>query len=265
MIARRAVLDRRRALAWWSLGIVAMVLSTVALFPSLKGNTDFESIAKDLPPAVRALFSFQNGIPLTSAAGYLQTRLFSALLPVLLLVFAIGVGARGIGGSEEDGSLELLMMLPVTRTRVVLERGAAAVAMIALLTVVSAASTIALALPFGALDGVSLPGLLAASAAAGLLALLHGSVAFAVGAAVGRRGPALAAAAALAVGGYMLQGLIAVSTALEPLHFLVPWHWYLGRNMLAQGIAPDAILVPLALSLVLLAGSVPAFTRRDLR
>ena len=38
ILAARLVRDRRRSLLWWSVGIVGLVLFTVSLYPSLKGE-----------------------------------------------------------------------------------------------------------------------------------------------------------------------------------------------------------------------------------
>ena len=265
IVFSRAVRDRRRSLLGWTVGIVGLILFTVALYPTIESNADFEKVAEQLPPAMRAMFGFDDAVPLTSAPGYLQTRLFSSLLSLLLLVFAIGAGARAIGGSEEDGTLELLLMNPVTRRHVVVASYWAVVALVAALTAVSFVAILVLALPFGALDDVSLPGLAAASAGAGLLALLHGTIAFTIGAITGRRGIALAIATAVAVSGYLVHGLIGSTDALDPIRFAVPWHWYLGRNMLAQGIAVEALLVPPLLCVLLAVAAFRAFDRRDLR
>ena len=67
-----------------------------------------------------------------------------------------------------------------------------------------------------------------------------------------------------AVGGFVLNGLATIDAA-RWMRFLTPWHPYLGRNMLAQGIAPDALLVPLGAVLALGAVAYLAFPRRDLR
>ena len=265
IVAARLLRDRRRSLLWWSVGVVGLVLFTVALFPSVRGQESFEDLANELPEALRALFSFEEAVPLTSAPGYLQGRLFASMLPLLLLVFGIGLGARAIAGSEQDGTLELLLSNPVTRGAVVVQRYVALVAMIAGLSLVFAVSLLVLGAPFGALDDVSAGGLAGACVGAFGIALLHATVAFAVGAATGRRAWASAAATTLAVVGYLLQGLLALSDAVQPLRFVSPWHWYLGRNMLAHGVAPDAIVVPLLLSAVVFAAGAAAFLRRDLR
>ena len=265
IVATRFIRDHRRSLLWWSVGVVALVLFTVSLFPSLKGEEALDEVIAQMPEALRAMFGLDTAIPLTSPAGYLQGRLFGSLLPLLLIVFAVGLGTRAIAGSEEQGTLELLLSNPVTRRTVVGERYLAMVAMITGLTAVFALSLVLLAVPFGALDGVPLSGLAGATAGVFGIALLHGTIAFGVGAATGRRALALSSATVVAVAGYLAQGLLGLSDAIRPLRFVVPWHWYLGRNMLAQGVAPDAIIVPIVLSTAIFAAGVTAFLRRDLR
>ncbi len=72
-------------------------------------------------------------------------------------------------------------------------------------------------------------------------------------------------AGAVAVGTYVLQGLIAASNALRPARFFSPWHWYLDRNLLVFAPGPQAILLPLLLTALVTAAGAWAFLRRDLR
>jgi ABC-2 type transport system permease protein len=264
-VARRWLRDRRRGLLWWCAGITALVAFTVAFFPSVEGDETFEELADELPAGLSSLLGVSEGAPLTSAPGYLHARLFSTLVPLLLVVYAIGLGARAIGGTEEDGTLELLLSQPVTRTRVAVERYGANLALLGLLAVTLAVAVAALAAPVGALDGVSLTGLAGASFGAFALALLHGTIAFTAGAATGRRAPAVGIATAVGAAGYLVEGLLALGDAADPLRFVSPWHWYLGRNMLVDGVALDAVVAPLLASAMLVALATRLFERRDLR
>ncbi|MGQ0743930.1 MAG: ABC transporter permease subunit [Acidimicrobiales bacterium] len=265
MLASRFLLDRRRSLVWWSAGLVGLVLFTVALFPTIAGQEAFDDLATDLPEAARSLLGIDQAVPLTSPPGYLHGRLFAGLLPFLLLVFGVGLGAYAVAGSEQDGTLELVLANPVTRRAVGVQRYLAVVALLGLLTSVFAAALVGLGLPFGVLEGVPATGLAGACAGAFAIALVHATVAFSVGAATGRRAWASAAAGSLGVAGYLLQGLLSLSPAVRPLRLVSPWHWYLGRNMLANGVAPDALIVPVVVSLVLAGVGIRAFLRRDLR
>lgn len=265
IVAGRLMRDRRRALLWWALGVVALVVFTVALYPSVREEASFDELVDDLPEAVKAMIGYDAGVPLTSAPGYLHGRLFATLVPLVLVIFGIGAGAQAIGGSEQAGTLEPLLANPITRTRVLLERYAATVVQLVLLTVIVLIAVVALAAPLDALDDVSRPGLIAACAGAFGLALLHGTLAFAIGAATGRRTTAVAVATSVAVAGYLVQSLIGLTDVLDPLSFLTPWHWYLEHNMLADGPAWVAVVAPIVLSAVLAAVGWATFLRRDLR
>jgi ABC-2 type transport system permease protein len=265
IVAARLVRDRRWSSLWWALGLVGLTFFTVALYPSIKDQPSIDELLADLPDAFRSAIGYQPSIPLSSPAGYLQARLFSTLAPLLAVVFGIGAGARAIGGSEESGTLELLLANPVTRGRVLLERYLATFGLLGVLLVVFAAALLMLGPLFGALEGVATADLLWACAAVYALGLLHGSLAFAIGAATGRRGPAVALATTVAVAGYLIETVLAAAGDLGTLRQLSPWHWYLDRNMLAEGAAPAAVLLPVASSAVLVVAGWVAFRQRDLR
>lgn len=265
LVLARYLRDNRRSIAWWALGMTGLVAFTVAFYPSVKGNESFDKLFEDLPDTVRALVGAQEGIPLTSPPGYLHGRLFSIMVPILLLTLGIGLGARAIGGSEADGTLELLQANPVTRTRVVAERFAAMVVLLAGVTVVMTVSLVALAPLAGLLDGVSITRLVAAGGAALSLALLHGTLAFSVGCAVGRPIPAIAVATSVATAGYVLQGVAAASGGLRALEATSPWHWYLDRNIVAEGPALPALAGPVLISGLLFVVGAWLYNRRDLR
>lgn len=263
IIARRFGRDRVRGFVGWSIGVAAMVLVAASIFPSVKGDKSFDDLINDLPESIKALVG-SSSVPFSTAAGYLNGRLFASLAPLLLVIYAISLGTRALGGSEEDGTLELLLANPVTRGRVYAERGMSALVLLAGLTVVLFLAVLGFGPFFGLLDGVSIPGLAAASAGAGMLGLLFGSLAFCAGALMGRRTPALAAATVAAVATYLLYSLSAVGAAHD-VRFVTPWYWYLSRNMLVDGVAPEAFLAPLAITAVLIAVGAVRFVRRDLR
>jgi beta-exotoxin I transport system permease protein len=260
----RFLQDRRRSMLWWLLAIVGLVAFTAAFFPSVEGDQAIDDAIKDLPEAVRELFGLQEGVSISSAPGYLNARLYSTLLPILLLIFGISAGTQAIAGDEEEGTLELLLSNPVTRLRVSVERYAGMALLLALLALASLLAVALIGPLVGLLDGVSTSGLLGVSAAMLCLGLIYSTAAFAAGAATGRRTPAIASAAGLAVAGYMLHGVAATSNAIEPVGWISPWHWYLDRNMLVHGASLWPIVLPLVFSVPLAAAGIALFLRRDL-
>jgi ABC-2 type transport system permease protein len=262
---RRLLLDRRRGALWWSIGTSSGVATIVALWSSVKDSADLEDVIKNLPKGVQALFGTQEGISISSAPGYLQARLFSTILPVLLIVYAVGLGARLIGGAEEDGTLQLVVSSPATRRRIAIERFGAAKALVLLQVVIGLVTGIAVGAAVGVFDDVSIGRFVIATLAVTELALLHLAIAFGVGAATGRRGPALAAGSIVAVAGYVLYGVAASAAALEWLRALSPWWWFLDRNLLVRDPTFLSLGLPLVLTAVIFVAGIAAYERRDLR
>jgi ABC-2 type transport system permease protein len=265
IVASRFERDQRRPNVGWAIGIVAVMAVTAAFWPSIEGTASLDDVIQDLPATLQALIGAQHGVSLGAPAGYLNARLFATILPVLLTVYGVGRGARALAGSEEDGTLELILANPVTRTRVAVERGLAAFAFLLALGGLAFLALVALGAPVGLLDGVSVTRVLAACGGLTVLAAFHAAIAFAVGAATGRHGLAVAAAATVAVAGYLLAGLLATSADLRWLQAISPWHWLLTRNVLVEGTPTLPLLVEVVIGAALAAAGIQRFTSRDLR
>lgn len=260
----RYIRDRRRWLVGFGLGVLGGILISVAFYPSLKDQPSFDDYIESLPDWAKALVGSQGDLGLTSPAGYLHSQVFTQVLPILLLIFGISLGARAIGGSEDDGSLELMLANPITRSRVALERFASALAMMFAMGAWSTVLLLALSPPFGLLEGVSIPNLIGACLAATCLGAVHTAIAFSAGAALGGRGHAISIASVVGVGGYLLFGFVSANV-LTFLRFLTPWWWYSSRNVVGLGLPPEAVVVPVIVSAVVAALGVWRFARRDLR
>jgi len=265
IVFRRFLRDRRRSTLWWCVGLCGGVLLSIAFYPAIKAQGDvLDKTLKNLPKGLRAMAGAEGVVSLSSPPGFLHSQVFAQMLPIALLVLAIAVGARAIAGAEDDGTLELTLSNPVTRRRVAVERYFAAVATVLIVALASTIVLVGLAPVFQLREGLPIANLVGACGAVACLAILHATIAFAVGAIMGGRGMAIAIGSAVAAGGFIVFGLVS-GGVLEPLRFVTPWWWYLSRNILARGLAPEAIVMPLAVSGVLFAIGVKRFEGRDLR
>jgi ABC-2 type transport system permease protein len=259
---------RRAGLLGWALGLVGVVGLLAVAYPTVRGNTELDKTFTSLSPGVQTLLGLGDGATLTSPVGYLNSQFFANVLPVMLLVFAIGAAAQAIAGDEAAGTLELLLANPVSRTRVAAARAVALALLLGGLTVVCALALVAMAPPAGLDQGLSAATaalrLAQATGACGALALVFAALAFAVGAATGSRPAALVAATALAVFGYLIEGLAEPVRALRPLRAASPWHWLLGTEPLQHGLAWQAWALPFAASTLLVAVGTLFLARRDL-
>ncbi|MFN8195821.1 MAG: ABC transporter permease subunit [Nocardioidaceae bacterium] len=257
-IFTKTLWDGRRSLVVWCVAIAAVGAVYGGFWPSMNSP----EMQKAIAAYPRALMEALNYDDVATAAGYVGSAVFGLLAAVLLLVFGLGAGARLVAGDEEAGTLDLVLSHPVSRTRVALERfGAVALQMALMATCLG----IALVLLIGPadLEGVSAGHVAAACVQLVLFGLALTSVAFAVGAATGRRGWALGAGAAVAVVGYLANGVLPQVHALEWTRQVSPWHWYVGGEPLRHGLQPGDCALLVALTVVLVALGTWAFSRRD--
>ena len=257
-IFAKALRDRRRAMIGWSAGLAGLTGLILLYWPTVKDNPELDRFLRGLPEAVRALTGRSS---LTSPAGYLNAELFALMVPLLLLVTAIGMGARAIAGEEERGTLELLLSAPISRRRVLLEKVAAGVLMLAVLGVVLFA-----ALAVGAqLAGMAIgTGRLAATAlSVVVLTLPFGALALALGCATGARGAAIGPTVAVAAAAYLLDSLAPLSSALRPWRVVSPFHWYDAEAVLTGGPRWGYLALLAGTAALLTALAAVLFERRD--
>lgn len=251
--------DQRRGLLAWIVAVAAYALLIAAFYPTVaKSMSAMQDLAEQLPRAFKEAFI---GSDMTSAVGWLDTKLLAITAPLMFLVYAIGAGARSIAGEEEDGTLDLLLAQPVSRVRVALEKYAGLVAGVALLTL-ALWITLVVSAPLFDMD-VSAGRLLQACLSAGLLALAFGSVAFLAAAAGAHRGPAAGIAGGLAGVMYLVNLLAPDAAALRRVETLSLFHYY-GVAPLAQGLPGAHAAAFAASSLACLGVALVAFGRRDI-
>lgn len=258
----KTLYDVRRGFVWWAVGLVGYVVLIVAVWPSVRDNPALIKLHETYPEELKAFISFGGEFDFGTPTGYLGAELFSLLVPLLLIVAAVGAGARALAGEEERGTLDLLLANPVSRMRLTLETLAALVAEVAGL-----ASVLFVALVAGAAAAgmdVSATDLAAATLSALLLALAFGAIAFALGAATGRRAIAIGVSAAGAVAAYLVNGLAPLVDVIDSIRWLSPWHHYVAGDPLREGIATGHALVLVAIAAVAAVVAVLAFDRRDI-
>jgi beta-exotoxin I transport system permease protein len=260
-LVRKEVRDQRRALVGWGIGLAGMVLMYSSFWPSVRDNADqFASYLENLPDALKSVIG---ELSLGTPVGYLQSELFSFLGPALILVFAIGVGARCLAGEEEQGTLDLLVVMPIRRGMIVLQKFAALALTALSLGVVLWISVVVVGRLFG-LD-VAIADIAAATLHLLLLGIAFGAIAMFLGAWRGRRSLAIGLTAALAVGTFILNAFAPTVEGFAWAARLSPFFYYGNSLPLRNGLHVGHALVLVALATVALIGSVVAFDRRDLR
>ncbi|WP_017540058.1 ABC transporter permease [Nocardiopsis halophila] len=253
----RFLRERARGLAGWSLAVAAVTAMYAAFWPTMADTADLMQQYMEAMPAMGEAMGWND---MTSPEGYIEATVL-LLVPVLMVVAAIGVGARAVAGDEEEGALELVMAYPVGRTSLLVQRFAASAVHTAVLGAVMFLVLLGLS---PVLDlGIGAGHLAAACLSTALVALCYGTAAFAIGAVTGRRSFAIAGGAFLAVVGYLGDTFALTVDDLEWMRFTSAFYYGFDPEPLVNGVDPGYTLVIAAVPLVLAAVAAAVFARRD--
>jgi len=253
--------DQRRAILWWGIGLIILALVVIAYYPSIKGIPEFNTMVEQMPEGLRRLFMGQFS-DILSPQGYLNTQLFFFMVPLLFLVYAIGLGADALAGEEERKTIDLLLSTPLPRWRVVVEKFAALLVLVSALAfslwlgLAIGAAMVDMAISYGRLADITISG--------ALLGLAFGAFALAVGCSTGRRGVAMGVAGIIAVATYFLNTLGPLTDILKPYQGLSPFYYYIEADPLVNGLNMGHAIVLMGLTIVCLIIALVAFERRDL-
>jgi ABC-2 type transport system permease protein len=254
--------ERLRAFRWWCLGTVGFVTLYGSVYPSIHGLKVLNDLVKNYPQALKGFVGFGGDLNIASGAGYLGTEVFSFWGPIVLLAVAIAAGSSAIAGEEERGTLDLLLSLPVSRARCLLEKLAALVCELLALAFVMWIMLVIVSSAAGM--GVSAANLGAATLGVVLFALDFGLLALAIGAATGRRALAIGLSATLAVAADVLNALAPLASWLDSVKVISPYYYYSHGDPLRYGIDATNTLILLAIAVVFAASAPLLFRRRDI-
>ncbi|WP_307821374.1 ABC transporter permease subunit [Subtercola lobariae] len=257
---RQAIAQSWRSTLGWTLGVAAALLLYLPLFPSIGGaGSQMGQLIANLPPQLVSALGYND---ITSGAGYTESTFFGLLGFALIVIAATSWSTAAIAGDEESGALELTLAHAVSRQQLVLERTLSVAVRLAWLALVSA--VFVLALNSSAQLGVTAGHVVAVSAAYLGLGLVSATLGLAVGALTGRRIYATAAAAGVAVLGYMLNAIGSQSSELDALRDFSPYGWAFHHTPLASGADWGGLALLYGFSAAFVVTAVVALRTRDI-
>jgi len=257
-VYRKAVWDQRKSLPAWASGIALIILIEASMWPSLKSMPSLDAYLAEIPDALKDVFSIDQ---MSTGTGFLNAELFTLMLPMLFLVFGILRGARMVAGEEEAGTLDLLLVTPLSTTRLLVEEALAlATGLLGLAAAVVVGSLLGSVI-FGL--GISVTSTLAGATACALLGFEYGSIALVAGALTGRRGLAIGTASCFAMMGYVLYVGGMFVEELTDVQVLSPFQQALHAGPLA-GTFPASFLALAMVPIAVYALALPFWARRDI-
>ena len=102
----------RGAMIGWGLGLAVLTITMGSLFDMIAGNTSLMDAYIEALPEFAAIFDIGG---MNTPTGWLDVEYFS-FMPLIIGLFATGVGASLLARDEERGTLDLILAHPVSRT-----------------------------------------------------------------------------------------------------------------------------------------------------
>jgi ABC-2 type transport system permease protein len=249
----------RNGVIGWTLGLGLWGLLATVLFPSIGeqfGGMEFPEFYEAFGP-IGAIGEL---------SGFLSLEIFSFAVPIALGIYALVLGTGALAGEEDDGTLELLMALPLPRWKLVLVKALSIALSLAAVAVGLCLSIwvgtqvirdqIQVAVGAGDLAMVMLQSWLLVAALA-MISLFLGAYL------PNRRHAAMVAGSVLAAS-YLLDSLAQITDDLDPFRPLSLNHYYNTRELMTSGLAWQDAAVLVGVAAVFLALALLAFERRNI-
>lgn len=234
-LIRWGLKQRKWYTIWWTLGVSVFVAVQLGFYSSFKGqfNQLNETLA-GLPEGVKGLIGDSGNY--FSPETYLNSRVFYLVVPLMFAILMIGLFSSLLAREEEDGTLEVLLARPVSRTRLLLGKAFCGLAITIIVAAVSLAVCIALSRAVGIPNSVA--EITAAMLLTYLLCLVFGAFAFMLSAvsSAGRR-LAVGLTTCLFITSYVLTGLVGAAEWLKWPAKLLPYYYFDPQRMLTGDYA----------------------------
>lgn len=259
-LSRRVLHERWKGLIGWIVGVMSLVAIQVSVYPTIRNSRKgWSDVTEQFPEAFRKIFRMED---YTSPTGYLTTELFSFMIPLIFIGLTSTWAARAMSEEEENGTADILLTLPITRSSIGFTRVLTTIAVVGFLIAVTSASLI-VGTEIVVMD-VGLMRIVEASTACGLLSLPFGGIAALLASLTGRRGVGLGGGLGVAIAAFVLYSLAPLVSFLEHLLPVNPFEWTIGQTPLANGLDPWLAMVTLVVAGVLFAGAFIGYDRRDI-
>lgn len=221
---------------------------------------DLDQFLEAWPPALRELFGVES---LASIEGFLATELYQFVWVLLLGLYLAYSAAGLIAGDVERHRLDLLLSLPVTRSRLLVEKFASLLAPILLANAVVPVVIYASVLAVG--ETIDVSALVAVHVLSVPYLLACGAIGLVLSVLVDRTDVANRLALGVVFGLFLVQSVTAVTAGYEWLGHVSPTAYYDPTAVLVHNeydLVGAGVLLAATVALVALAAWL--FRRKDL-
>jgi len=252
--------DRWKGLLGWALGITAIVSIQLSVYPTVrKSAAGIAAFLENYPETLRQIFRMQD---YTTGEGYLSTELFSMMIPLIFISVAASWGSHASAVEEERRTADLLLTLPISRSRILVSKiFSGVIAQIILALVLAGVLLIGIGIVDLRIDSSKI---FAGAFTSVLIGIIFHSVSVLFGALNARKSVSLGGAISIALAGFLFYSLSPIVDTFDLITPFNPFQWTLGSQPLTNGIDFGYVALCLGVSTVIYLLSIFFFRRRDI-
>jgi ABC-2 type transport system permease protein len=240
-------------------GLALLTSLYVYMFPSVSAAVDLDSFAESYPPALIKAFGIES---LGTIEGFLAAELYTFAFVILLGLYFAYSAASLIAADVETARTELLLTLPVTRSRFLLEKFASLLVPLLVLNIVL--PVVVYAGVFAVGESISVVALLVVHLLSIPYLLTTAAIGLCASVVFDRASIAQRVAMGVVFGLFLVESVV-TGTDVSWLGALSPMRYYDPTSILVAteyDVAGGVIL--LAGTAALVAGSIAQFERSDI-
>lgn len=258
----KTLYDKRWFTIGWSVGLVAFAALMVTFFPAMQMDGSLDALVANMPAAFQGLIG--DLADLKEFPTYLASQLFDIRLPLIAGIMAIILGQSLSTAEEERGELRTLLAMPISRTKLLLQKWFALVVITGIATL-GLFIGIAATAPFVENAVIEASSILSLLGMTWLLMVAFGTIAFGVGSITGSKGPATATSVLVIIGSFILSTFGKAVDWLGDFEKFSLLHYFPAVDVAKDGVNMADVAVLGGVTAVLLVAALTVFRRRDVK
>lgn len=253
--------DKKWFIFGWSLGFVFLAGLMVTFFPSMKIEGALDELLKSMPPAMQGFVG--NLADLREFSTYLASQMFDIRMQILGGVMAIVLALGLTVGDEDAGTMRTTLALPVSRTKLLIQKWLALVLIIGVVVGASGLGVLAIQPTIG--EAVDLGVLGRLLVMAWLVTVAIATVTFAAAMATGSRSLSTTVGVLVVATSFIISTFSQGVDWLKDFEPISVYYYYPAVDIAKDAIKVSDVLVLSAIALVPLVVSWVLFRQRDVK
>lgn len=251
-----------RGALYWGIGMGLLAYYILVIIPDVDALNQYAEMAATLPPVLMQMLGVSDSATLLAPEGFIGFGFFGYAL-LILAAYAVIAGLNVTANEEDEGILDIVLSLPLARWRLVVEKFAAhlvltlGIVLMAILGMWLGVQQSVLDLNMARLVEATLnmlPGILFMIALTVFISVL-----------VRRKAVAIGIVAGIIAASYFLDfiGKAVTNDIVQVVQKLSFYTYYDSAGVITHGLNAGNVALLLALTVILMAGALWFFNRRD--